>query len=121
MSKHLENLNRLWTLSYRFRVQFSHVQAEPIEVFRTAISEVLGSSFVLSSGDPEFGRADGEPRRNARERHEAVVFESRHGEQLDSIAAKVQAASTQISETCRDTLESDRTLFKWINFSIGRK
>lgn len=125
-NQHIEKLNRLWTLSYRFRAQFSDTEALPIEDLRNVISTIKTSCHILAVLWPLRGMAPNPTEAQKQvalcAQHEAVIWESygSDGQSPDEIARNVQSAVSRITETCRSVLESKRTLYGWINAKIGK-
>ena len=123
-NQHLDKLNRLWALSYRYRAQFGDEAAKPIEDLRLAISKIKSSCHLLAMFWPARETA---PDVAAAEKlatlcaeHEAVIWENygTEGKAPDDFTRSIDAAVTKITQTCRGVLESEHTLYAWINAKV---
>lgn len=125
-NQHLEKLNRLWALSYRFRAQFTDREAQPIDDLREVIGKIKSSCHILAVFWPARGTA---PNANEAQKlealcalHEAVIWESHgtDGKSPDEMARSIEAAVGRLSTTCRAVLESKSTLYGWLNAKISK-
>ena len=123
--RHLEKLNRLWALSYRFRAQFGSDAAAPIDTLRGVVAQIKTSTQILLElvEDRDFTRGDGELRSSLRERHEAIVYASFSAgmSEPDKIAVDVDDAIERITTTCRNALASTSTLYGWLNTKVTKE
>lgn len=115
-NQHIEKLSRLWTLSYRFRAQFSDSEAQPIDDLRNIIVEIKSAAhmlYVCSQGEETMSAQA----QKTRSESQGIVWT---GHQTpDPIAPKIEQAIATIEATCKGVLMSKSTLFGWINTRLS--
>ena len=125
-NQHLEKLNRLWTLSYRFRAQFGNDASKPIDDLRNTIATIKTSCHILAQFWPA---RQNTPNASASQKletliseREALIWENHgvDGKALDQLAQRVDRAVSSLTQTCRAVLESKSTLYSWINAKLSK-
>ena len=129
-NQHMEKLSRLWALSYRFRAQFSFVDAQPIEDLRDVINSVKSAALVLSNLWTNLNWDLMSPEQYEQnsalvKKYEDIFWEG-HGAgnpvngitPPDEIQIKVESAVQRIEKTCRDVLHAQHTLFGILNVAL---
>ncbi len=118
---HVELFSKIYTLRYRFRVQFGNEATKPFNDLRTIINEILASARRLGNLWSRYGNhlevsIQVDAMFEKIQKHESVIWESIPEE--DPINLRLEKCVTQIETTCREILSSEDLVSSVFNSSI---